>query len=276
MSKIDKPTIIIRGEGSPKIAIVGSIHGDEPVGSNIITALKKYKIKKGEVRMIIGNQNALKKKKRYIIEDLNRCFPGDKKGKGEKVLAYNILKEIQDVDYCIDIHSTTTNTHRAIIIKRKTRGVKKLISLFNPEHVVGMPRGAGDGALINYCKAGISFEYGKHNSRSTYTESLRDILVILRGLGILEEKKQRGEIIRKTTYYSIYGTEQRPESFVMRNTIVNFKRIVRGDVLGRVGGKKILAQDSFYPVLFGPKSYKDIMGFKAKKETSSEFWKEKR
>ena len=261
----DKPLIKEYGKGSPRVVVVGSLHGDEPVGARIIKAIEKHPLYKGTLITIVGNPVALQKGVRYIAQDLNRCFPGKKTGSHEEKLAHQIEKIIRHADYCIDIHSTSTNTRRAAIIKKKNVFVKKLLSLCVPEHVVIMPKGVGDGSLINFCKAGVSLEYGKHQSRQTYTESLRDTLLVLENLGMIQKTRLTKKPWKISKYYSVYGTEPKPESFIMRKSILNFELIKKGDVLGKVSEKEIFAKESFYPVLFGGRSYKEIMGFKAKR-----------
>lgn len=261
---VSKPIIKRYGTGKPEVVIVGSLHGDELVGSRVIQAIEEYPLQKGTLITIIGNPDAIYQKKRFIEEDLNRCFPGKRQGTHEQKLAHDITPFIRHADYCIDIHSTTTNTRRAVIIKKKTKEIKKLLSLFKPEHVVIMPKGIGDGSLINFCKAGISLEYGTHKSRETYKESLRDASIILKKLGMIDSKIEPSK--RTTQYYAVYGTEPKPRGFQMKRSIMNFYAIKKGEVLGTLNGRKVLSQEAFYPILFGARAYKDIMGFKAKKE----------
>ena len=259
----NKPIILKRGKGKPTIVLIGSIHGDEPVGKRVIEAIGEYEILKGTLITIIGNPLALKKKKRYIDDDLNRCFPGKRRGSHEERLAYQIKRIISRADYCIDIHSTTTNTRYATIVKKTNKGIRTLLSLFSPKHVVIMPSGIGDGSLINFCTAGISLEYGQHYNEKTYKESLEEVIIILNNLGIIKTKIKQKKT--KTQFFKIYQTEIKPKSFKMKKTLQNFTYIKKGELLGKVGNEKIVSKEGFYPVLFGPHSYEDIMGFKAKR-----------
>jgi predicted deacylase len=264
MPKSAQPLIRTYGTGRPVVAVIGSLHGEEPVGKKVINALRAHRIKKGTLITVIGNPQALQKKTRYIETDLNRCFPGKKNGTHEEQLAHQLLPLVRKADYCIDIHSTSTNTQYAAIIKKKSAGILKLLSLFRPEHAVLMPKGVGDGSLINFCRTGVSLEYGKHTSRETYRRSLEDVLIILSKLGVVSLPAKKA-VTRRTEFFLVYGTEPRPKGFRMKPSLRNFSLVRKGDVLGTLRAKKVFAHEDFYPVLFGPKSYKDIMGFKAKK-----------
>jgi succinylglutamate desuccinylase len=247
----------------PTIVIIGCLHGNELVGQKIIAELKKLKIIKGQLITIIGNPKAVIAKKRFIDQDLNRSFPGNKNSKIlEERLAVNILKKISPNDYVIDIHSTTSDTKNVIIIKKRNAIVNKIISIINPNKVVLMPKNFGDGSLINFC-SGISIEYGKDNHKDTFTKSLNDIKKLMSNLEMIEDDSSK--IINKTEYYKIFGVEIRPKGFKLNKLIHNFRLVSKGSIIGHVSNKPIRAGESFYPILFGEKSYKDIIGFKAKK-----------
>jgi hypothetical protein len=71
---------------------------------------------------------------------------------------------------------------------------------------------------------------------------------------------------RKISYYKVCGTEKKVKGFVLKKEFENFKLVKRGNLLGLVKGKRILAKEDFYPVLFGEKAYKDFIGFKTTEE----------
>lgn len=102
-----------------KIAIVGGTHGNEPVGVEVIKALRKQKIKSShEYKTFIGNPEALKFQKRFIDSDLNRAFGKNGKPTGyEKKRSLELKKEIKGkFDLIIDLHTTTTNMGLSLIL----------------------------------------------------------------------------------------------------------------------------------------------------------------
>lgn len=254
--------IITKGNGRPIVVIVGSMHGDEPVGKKAIDEINKQKIIFGTLITIVANPKALAAGKRFIDDDLNRLFPGSPRGNYEQKIAAALSPILRQADYVLDIHSTTTNTVGAAIIKKKNKKVKKFLAILCPPKVVVMPKGIGDKSLVNFCN-GVSLEYGRHHDQKTYKKSMDSILALLSSLGMIKEKTPRHK--DKTEYYSVYEAELKPAGFKMNRRIKNFILVKKGDILGFVGKEKILAPESFYPVLFGPNSYSDIMGFKARR-----------
>ena len=254
------------GAGKPIIAIIGCVHGEEPVGKKVIEALKSMDIIKGAMLLVVANEAALRKRTRFLDQDLNKSFPGKKNGNREEKIAYELKSLLRTVDFVISLHSTSTNTKDLVIIKKDTSGVKKMIKAINPLRVVHFPKGFGDGALENHHKAALTFEYGYHYAPATYNKSLRDIKKVLVSLGMIKGIS-KSKAKNKTSFFSIYGSVDKPKGFKMKN-IRNFSLIKKGDTLGWVKKEKLVATENFYPVLFGPKAYPDIMGFKSKRSSN--------
>ena len=234
------------------------------MGKKIIDTLSTLKIIKGTLTTIIAHPYALCRKKRFIEEDLNRSFPGNLKGKLEEKIAYNIMKEVKKTNYLIDIHSSTTDIQDAIIIKHQNKKIRKMLDIMKPRRAILMPKGIGDGSLINFFPQALSLEYGRHNSRRTYCRSLNDIKRMLRFFRMIKCKRLEKKKY-KSNYYRVYDIEKKPKGFIMKRSLRNFKLVKRGELLGVIKNKEVFSQEDFYPVLFGPKSYPDIMGFNAKR-----------
>ncbi len=256
-------------KNEPTLIVVGCLHGNEIVGKKVINELKKLKIIKGKLITIIGNPIAVNAKKRFIGQDLNRSFPGNKNSHIlEEKIAYNILQNISKKDYVVDIHSTSSDTEDVVIVKKKDEVVNKIIKLINPKRVVLMPKDYGNGSLINFCH-GISIEYGKHSDKKTFIKSLNDIKLLMCNLKMLAncptkiEPHTKFKVIPNTEFYEVFGTEPKPEGFKLDSNIKNFEYVQKGQVLGSINKGLIFAKEGFYPVLFGEKAYKDIIGFKA-------------
>lgn len=259
-----------QGKGGIKVIVIGCVHGDELVGQKIIRKLRRLRIVNGTLITIIANTKALKAKKRFIDQDFNRAFPGSLKGNYEERLAHGMLTYLKKADFVLDIHSTTTDTTSAIILTKINRKIKNLLKLFNPKRVILMEKKVAKTALTGYCEAGISFEYGKDKSRTTYKETLGDIIKILSELKLLSTKNSgltegKSAIPHKTEYFQVLGTLSHTPGFKLNRDIKNFSLVRRGEVVAQKRSSVQKAPRDFYPLLFGPKSYKEIWGFMAKR-----------
>ena len=181
----------IQGTVGKKILVIGCVHGDELIGQKVINHLRQLKISGGTLTTVIAHTKAIKAKKRFIDQDLNRSFPGKAKGNHEEQLALSLLPLIKKADIVLDIHSTTTDTTSAIILTKVNPSIRKLLITFNPKRVVLMEKKVAKTALTGYCKAGISFEYGKDKSETAFQETLTDILKILAAHRLVKESKTR-------------------------------------------------------------------------------------
>lgn len=250
----------IYGHGKPIIGIIGCLHGDETIGKRVVDEIAGLNIKKGSVVTLIANYLAYQRKKRFIKQDLNRAFPGLKNGNYEQKLAYKIINIVKNVDYLIDIHSTTTDVKNTVIITKKNKKILKLINFFKPRRVVLMKKNISDKSLINFCQCGISFEYGKDKNKFVFKNVLRDIMIILARLKMIEKKIIQKN--KKIDYYKITGAVVKKKNYVLIKKIKNFKLIKKGESYASFKENKLLSKENFYPILFGKKSYKEIYGFK--------------
>lgn len=111
---VDIPVVVARGrEAGPTILLTGGIHGDEINGVEIVRQIitKNYhRPDKGTVIcMPVINVFGFLNQSREFPDgrDLNRMFPGFKKGSLASRFAYHITQLIKEhhIDYCIDFHT---------------------------------------------------------------------------------------------------------------------------------------------------------------------------
>ena len=145
-AKIDIPVIVERGKKEgPCILIIGGIHGDETNGVEIVRQIvtKGYnKPKSGTVICIpLLNVFGFLNKTREFPDgrDLNRVFPGSKKGSLASRFAYHLMNEIiPHIDYCIDFHTGGAQrfNHPQIRIDEGNEELLKLAKVFNSPFIV--------------------------------------------------------------------------------------------------------------------------------------------
>jgi len=124
-TKIEVPIIVERAKVSgPTILITGGIHGDEINGVEIvrqIVANGYNKPKKGMVICIpVVNIFGFLNQTREFPDgrDLNRVFPGTKRGSLASIFAYHLMKEIVPLaDYCLDFHTGGANRFNAAQVR---------------------------------------------------------------------------------------------------------------------------------------------------------------
>ncbi len=116
-TEVKIPVEVIRGKkDGPTLFVCSTIHGDEINGIEIVKRLLKSKsltnIRGTLIAIPIVNVFGFNDRSRYLPDrrDLNRCFPGLKKGSLASQLAYKFMKEIvEKSDYGIDLHTGAFN-----------------------------------------------------------------------------------------------------------------------------------------------------------------------
>jgi predicted deacylase len=140
-AKLKIPIIIQRSKiEGPTVLFSAGIHGDEINGVEIVRQLISKKInkpKKGTIICIpIINMFGFINMSRQFPDgrDLNRVFPGSKKGSLASRFAYHILTEIMPlVDYAVDFHAGGASRFNApqIRLAPNSPELKELADVFN-------------------------------------------------------------------------------------------------------------------------------------------------
>jgi predicted deacylase len=173
MTKLKIPIIVSRSKfNGPTILLSAGLHGDEINGIEIVRQIITRKINKPKTGTIICipvinvfgfvNQTREFPDKR----DLNRVFPGSKKGSLASRFAYYLLKEIMPhVDYAIDFHAGGASRFNApqIRIVPENQELKALADVFQApfglysKNIVGSFRNSCDKLGVKM----LLFEGGK-------------------------------------------------------------------------------------------------------------------
>lgn len=98
------------GDGTPEIAVVGGIHGDEPCGVRAVERLiEEQPTVERPVKLIVANEPAVERGVRYVNADLNRAFPGDLDADAyERRLAARLAEELSG---CVTLALHSTQSH---------------------------------------------------------------------------------------------------------------------------------------------------------------------
>lgn len=266
MKKQIQPILEIVGKSKPVIGIVGATHGNES-GPAIIEKLKKELcLKKGSIKYIIANPEARKINVRFIDSDLNRSFPGKKNGNKEERLARQLIEIGKDIDLLIDLHSCSMESKPFCIVRSFDGEDMKVAKMSGLPFIVVYPLVTQGGAsFIDYVKCGVGMELGLHGKKQTIYAGINAAKRILSLYPCINTSLQKQAQLsnKKQKILKVTGYLQKEKGVVMSNKLQNFKLVKKGTVIASKGGKEILADRDFYPVLYKEKSYTTNNGWMA-------------
>ncbi|MBC5793110.1 MAG: succinylglutamate desuccinylase/aspartoacylase family protein [Nanohaloarchaea archaeon] len=243
------------GEGEPKHAVVGSIHGDEPCGKKVIERFLNSDIQvKKPLKLVIANEEALEKDKRYLEADLNRSFPGDlESDKHEERLAAKILEEVKGMNV-LDLHTTRSHPEPFATLSHLNEDTKEMCRKAGVENAVYFSESNG---TLNGEVTGIVVETGLQGSDQAVENGFNVLLNYLAAEGIIEREFELSD----PNYFKYYETVEGDWEF----KATNFDLVKEGTVFAKRNGEELVAEESFYPILMSNDGYEGMLGFKAEK-----------
>jgi succinylglutamate desuccinylase len=246
------------GEGETIIGIVGCLHGDERIGEKILGRIMRTGIQKNlRLKLIVANEEAMKRNSRFIESDLNRSFNAGNRKTIEEKLAIRIDEELSDCDYVIDLHSTHADMESAIITTTDTfarASVKHLINCVPVKKIVIMSAAIGRGrSLIDAVKTGVSIEFGKE---VPFEKAFGVVDRTIRNLSEGRTSKLKRDTFKTTGFVDGPAEAVRLHNFVLVN---------KGRQFMMRRGKPVCARYSFYPIFVGEGGYKNKVCIAARK-----------
>lgn len=266
MTKLKVPVIIERAKvDGPTVLFTAGLHGDEINGTEIVRQMIARNINKPKAGTIICipvvNIFGFVNQSREFPDgrDLNRVFPGSKKGSLASRFAYFLLKEIvPHVDYAIDFHAGGASRFNApqIRIVPNDANLKALSEVFNAPFTLyskNIP-----GSFRSACsKLGVKmllFEGGKSldiNADVTQ-EGVRGAKRVLHHLGMLNPKKNLRLAERPTICIETSAWMRARESGLFQNPTRAGQFVTKGEVIACITDpfgkyeKKVRAPHSGY------------------------------
>ena len=175
LTPVEVPVIVERSMyKGPTVLFTAGIHGDEVNGVEIIRQIISKGINKPKIGTVICipviNIFGFIHKVREFPDgrDLNRSFPGSKRGSLAARVAYKLMNEIiPHVDFCLDFHSGNSDRFNApqIRIEKNNELLLKLSKEFNAPFVL-MSNNLNKTFRMSCKKKGVPmllFEGGKSN-----------------------------------------------------------------------------------------------------------------
>lgn len=252
--------VICSKKPGPRLFISAAIHGDELNGVEIVRRLVKTSALKrlsGTLIVIpIVNVFGIIQHSRYLPDrrDLNRSFPGSKRGSLAARLAHIFLHEVvRQCDYGIDLHTGAIHRSnlpqiRANLDDPETKELSEAFSvpvLLNSNLRDGSLRQVADehGVKVLLYEAGEALRFDELSIRA----GVRGILSVMRSLKMLPQtkaQKKRSEpfIARSSNW------ERAPESGILRSIAPLGARVNTGDLLGVIADPSDLFDPTEYEV----------------------------
>lgn len=249
------------GDGTPEIAVIGAMHGDEPCGKRAIERLLADRpAVERPVKLIVANERALEGNVRYTEADLNRVFPGDPDApEYERRLAPALLEEVRDCT-TLSLHSTQSYGRPFAIIE-EADPIAAAICPYLPIEAAVDVGGFAEGRLIDYADV-IEIECGFQRSEEAAENAYEVIREFLTAVGALPGERPAARQV------PIYRLERRiPKDSAEDYAVLveNFERVAAGTVFATAGERELVADEPFYPVLLSPYGYENEFGYAAKR-----------
>jgi predicted deacylase len=257
------PVHIICGKlAGPTLFISSAIHGDELNGVEIVRRFLKTRALDrlhGTLIVIpVVNIFGIIQHSRYLPDrrDLNRCFPGSRRGSLAARLAHIVVKEIvSKSDYGIDLHTGALHRSnlpqiRANLKDEETLDLAKSFRvpvLVNADLRDGSLRQVADeyGVKVLLYEAGEALRFDELSIRA----GVRGILSVMRHLKMLRSSKSKTPQKAKELFVTDETSWARAsESGILRSIAGLGSRVKKGELLGVISDPSDLFDQTEYEI----------------------------
>lgn len=245
---IDIPIYVYNAKKSgPTILVQAGLHGDEINGIEIVRRMlseKQFNVKRGAVIAVpILNIFGFIHFSRDVPDgkDVNRSFPGTKKGSMASRMAYHYVSEIiHQIDYGIDLHTGGGQRHNFPQIRYTQEDAMsvELAKVFNapisfPSKLI---KGSFRNAAYKMNKPTIVFEAGESMRFDDYSivEGMRGISNILKHFRMISKEEHKYVEPNKTIHLSNRRWLRAPTAGMFIPKITNGSEIKKGQIMGIV------------------------------------------
>jgi succinylglutamate desuccinylase len=245
------------GGSRPEVAVVGSIHGDEPCGARAIERLliEKPSVEK-PVKLVVANEEALDRGVRYVDADLNRAFEdgGDPRDH-EYGLARRLAEELAGCTV-LSIHSTQSHPRPFGIVTADAVGGGESVRGLPSEALVEVTESEGRPFVIEAADL-MEVEAGYQQSPRASANAYRAARAFLEATGVLPGQRTPSEV----PTFRLGDAIEKPAATRYEAFAKNFARVEAGEVFAVADERELRAENPFYPVLFSAHGYRDIFGY---------------
>lgn len=236
-----------------EVAIFAGVHGNEIAGISAVTNLiNTINISYGTVHFVFANPLAIKKNKRYIRRNLNRCFYEDNDGRTyEDYRARQLMTLLGSCDALLDIHGYNSKEDFPFIITESTgislarkMGVGAIVTNYSP-HCVG----GTDAYMARMNKIGICIECGSNYYPEKYVSLAEEgVRVFLSHFGLINFfEYEHSSCVKVFRVKSVI--KKLTDNFNFVEKYSSFNQLKEGEIFATDGNKKYIAGKDEY-ILF--------------------------
>ncbi|WP_117595010.1 succinylglutamate desuccinylase/aspartoacylase domain-containing protein [Haloprofundus halophilus] len=256
------------GEGTPEVAVVAGIHGDEPCGPLAVERLlAEEPTVERPVKLVVANEEALERGVRYLDDDLNRSFPGSADAEShERRLAYDLVTELRDCTV-LALHSTQS-TPRPFAVVDSVDAVARAVCPHLPVDVLVETDGFAEGRLIDHAHT-VEVECGLQGSDEAAENAYDLIRGFLAATGVLPAPESADRLDAglsdEVSVFRLADEIPKPPAGEYEVFATNFEAVEAGARFATYDGEELAAEVDFYPVLLSPYGYPDLFGYTAER-----------
>ena len=253
------------GEGTPEVAVVGGVHGDEPCGWRAIERLLAADPDVDRpVKLVVANERAIERGVRYVDEDLNRAFPGDPEGDTHETrLAAELAREIAGCT-TLALHSTQSHPDPFAIVHRIDDFARVVVPQLST--VAAVDTGPMvEGRLFSAASA-LEVECGLQGTETAAENGYRLVREFLAAVGALGspvatdgDRDPTGEV----PVFRLRRPIPKPGPGPHEVFVENFQPVAAGERFATADGDPVVAEEPFVPVLVSANGYDDVYGYAA-------------
>ena len=252
------------GSGTPELAVVGGIHGDEPCGQVAIDRfLERDPDVDRPVRFVVANEEALSLGSRYVEADLNRVLPGDPESDVlEERLAAELLATVEGCTP-LGIHSTRSYAEPFGVLADPTPAKRRLFRRMNVSAVLDTT-GLSSGRCVDH--GFLDVEAGLQGTDQAADNAVACIESFLTATGALESEVTLAEteMETETTLYEVTDIMEKEPEREYRFLAENFEWVEPGTVYAERDGEPMTADEAFVPALSSSDGHATILGYRTR------------
>lgn len=252
--------LIERGTGTPRVAVVGGIHGDEPAGTEIVERLAErvpVDGTDGTIQLVLANEPAIERSERYVETDLNRAFPGDNTSDVyESALASRLVDILGGADAILALHTSHSAPPPFAIYTHLSDAVRRTVTGLPVEYAVDSSDLRGT-TLDSVLPHSVSLEVGRQGSNDAVEDGYEAVLEFLRAHGVVSDREPTF-----TETKVVKGHKEVPKGSGEPHVYYsNFVEIPKGEVFARDDTHTHRVEtDGVVPILASEQGYDDIFG----------------